>query len=64
MLTHATTENLKKLRLFSMVKALEDQFNQPQIERLSFEDCLGLIVDREIRRLQKTYPNFSLCFST
>ena len=65
MLTHATTENLKKLRLFSMVKALEDQFNQPQIESLGFEDRLGLIVDREIsdretRRLQTRLRKASL----
>lgn len=54
---HPTIENLKALRLFGMAKALENQLTQPQIESLSFEERLGLIIDRESsdrdnRRLQ------------
>ena len=57
MLVHPTIESLKKLRLLSMAKALEDQSNQPQIESMGFEERLGLIVDceicdRETRKLQ------------
>lgn len=58
MLIHPTIENLKKLRLIGMAKALENQLNQPQqADSLSFEERLGLIVDLEIcdrenRRLQ------------
>ena len=57
MLVHPTIESLKKLRLLSMAKALEDQLNQPQIESMGFEERLGLIVDceicdRETRKLQ------------
>ena len=57
MLVHPTIESLKKLRLLSMAKALEDQLNQPQIESMGFEERLGLMVDceiydRETRKLQ------------
>lgn len=57
MLVHPTIEGLKKLRLLGMVKALEDQLKQPQIEDMGFEERLGLMVDHEIcdretRRLQ------------
>lgn len=48
MLVHPTIEGLKKLRLFGMVKALENQLGQPQTDDLGFEERLGLIVDREI----------------
>ena len=57
MLIHPTIESLKKLRLLGMAKALDNQLNQPQIDTMSFEERLGLIVDceicdRETRRLQ------------
>jgi len=62
MLVHPTIEGLKKLRLLGMVKALENQLDQPQIEGLGFEERLGLIVDREIcdretRKLQMRLRN-------
>lgn len=65
MLLHPTLENLKFLRLFGMAKALENQLDQPQIESLSFEERLGLIVDKEIcdrenRRLQTRLRNACL----
>jgi DNA replication protein DnaC len=58
MLLHPTIDSLKKLRLTGMAKELENQLNQPQAaESMSFEDRLGLMVDREAcdresRRLQ------------
>lgn len=65
MLLHPTIESLKTLRLWGMVKALENQLNQPQIENMNFEERLGLIVDKEIndrenRRLQIRLRNASL----
>lgn len=48
MLLHPIIDNLKSLRLLGMVKSLEDQAQQTDIEILSFEDRLGLLVDREI----------------
>lgn len=65
MLAHPTIESLKNLRLSGMAKALENQFNQPQIESMSFEERLGLIVDcevcdRETRRLQTRLRNAAL----
>ena len=47
MLTHPTEQRLVALGLAGMAKALEDQRRQPDIAALSFEDRLGLLVDRE-----------------
>ena len=47
MLTHPTLEKLKEMRLSGMVSALEDQMQTPEIQSLSFEERLGLLVDRE-----------------
>jgi DNA replication protein DnaC len=47
MLSHPTLEKLKDMRLSGMVAALEDQLQTPEIASLSFEDRLGLLVDRE-----------------
>jgi DNA replication protein DnaC len=65
MLVHPTIENLRKLRLLGMAKALENQLNQPQIENMGFEERLGLIVDceicnRENRKLQIRLRNAAL----
>jgi len=47
-LTHPTAEILQALRLTGMLKALEDQRRMPEIQDLSFEERLGLLVDREV----------------
>jgi DNA replication protein DnaC len=47
MLLHPTIESLKALRLFGMVKALQEQENTPEWRHLAFEERLGLLVDRE-----------------
>lgn len=47
MLTHPTLEKLKSMRLSGMVSALEDQMQTSEIKSLSFEERLGLLVDRE-----------------
>jgi DNA replication protein DnaC len=57
MLTHPTLDKLQALRLTGMVKALSEQMHMSDISHLSFEERLGLLVDREMtersdRRLQ------------
>lgn len=47
MLRHPTIEALKSLRLFGMISALEEQQHTAEWRALSFEDRLGLLVDRE-----------------
>ena len=58
MLHHPTLEKLYQLRFTGMLKALEQQTGSPDVESLSFEERLGLLVDREIdererRRLER-----------
>jgi DNA replication protein DnaC len=47
MLTQPVLEKLQNLRFFGMLDALEEQFRMPDIGQLSFEERLGLLVDRE-----------------
>ena len=48
MLTHPTLEKLKDLKLRGMAKALEEQLGSEKARELSFEERLGLLVDREM----------------
>ena len=47
MLNQPTIEALKTLKLNGMVKALEEQLANPELQSLTFEERLGLLVDRE-----------------
>jgi len=47
MLMHPTLEKLRTLQLRGMAAALEDQTRTPEIQSLSFEERLGLLLDRE-----------------
>jgi DNA replication protein DnaC len=47
MLNQQTIEKLHTLKLTGMAEALKDQLPQPGIQRLSFEERFGLIVDRQ-----------------
>ena len=47
MLTNVTLQKLDSLGLKGMLKALELQIKQPNINQLSFEDRLGLLIDSE-----------------
>ena len=65
MLQHPTLEKLTTLKFTGMVKALTEQMSLPDIEQLSFEERLGLLVDRELterhdRRLQTRLRNARL----
>lgn len=48
MLNHPTLDKLLALRLTGMAKALSEQMDLPQSQALSFEERLGLLVDREM----------------
>jgi DNA replication protein DnaC len=47
MLTHPTHDRLIALGLVGMAKAFEEQRQQPNVASLTFEERLGLLVDRE-----------------
>jgi DNA replication protein DnaC len=47
MLIHPTLETLQRLRLTGMYQALEEQMRMPESAGLSFEERLGLLLDRE-----------------
>lgn len=70
MLHHPTVAKLHTMRLTGMATALAEQAHQPDIERLGFEERLGLLVDREAaerdsrhlkRRLAKARLRQSAC---
>jgi len=48
MLTHPTVDKLHRLKLPVMAQALLEQIAQPSVSELSFEERLGLLVDREM----------------
>lgn len=48
MLHHPTLDKLNALQFTGMAKALTEQMALPEIEQLSFEERLGLLVDREM----------------
>lgn len=47
MLTHPTVEKLESIRLTGMATALREQLEMNDINDLSFEERLGLLIDRE-----------------
>jgi DNA replication protein DnaC len=47
MLTHPIIEKLQLMKFYGMHKAFEEQLQMADIEKLSFEERFGLIVDRE-----------------
>ncbi|MFT7653764.1 MAG: hypothetical protein ACI9UU_002876 [Candidatus Azotimanducaceae bacterium] len=48
MLHHPTLEKLHELKFTGMLAALSEQQSQHNIKQLSFEERLGLLIDREI----------------
>jgi DNA replication protein DnaC len=47
MMIHPTIATLRRLRLTGMAKALEEQQGLPDCDRLSFDERLAMLVDRE-----------------
>lgn len=52
MLAQQTLQTLRRLKLTGMADALEQQMAQPQTHALSFEERIGLRVDRELTSRQ------------
>lgn len=52
MLVHPTLDKLESLRLAGMVKAFKEQMEMADISDMTFEERLGLLADRETRRLK------------
>ena len=52
MLLHPTLDKLKALKLEGMLAGLADQDALPEVDALSFEERLGLLVDRELTMRQ------------
>jgi DNA replication protein DnaC len=52
MLKNTTVEGLRALRLPAMAAGLQEQREHPDYETLSFEDRLGLLVDKELTERQ------------
>jgi DNA replication protein DnaC len=48
MLINHSHERLIALRLTGMAKAFDDQLRQPDADALTFEQRLGLMIDREV----------------
>ncbi len=48
MLIHPIFDKLQTLRFFGMLSALEEQIKMPDIEKLSFDERFGLLIDREL----------------
>lgn len=48
MLRHPTLEKLQTLKLFGMATALAEQAHLPDLQALTFDERLGLLVDREL----------------
>jgi len=48
MLNHPTLDKLQALRFVGMAQALSEQMTLPDIDDLSFEERLGLLIDREL----------------
>jgi hypothetical protein len=49
MLRHPTLTTLETLKLTGMATALAEQLEMPDVQRLSFEERLGLLVDGSAR---------------
>jgi DNA replication protein DnaC len=54
MLPNPTLDKLQTLRLHGMIKALGEQHATPDINDLSFDERLGLMVDRELTEREDT----------
>ncbi|MBP0644778.1 IstB-like ATP-binding domain-containing protein, partial [Mycobacterium tuberculosis] len=54
MLPNPTLDKLQTLRLHGMIKALSEQHATPDINDLSFDARLGLMVDRELTERETT----------
>ena len=52
MLIEQTLESMRAMRLLGMAEAMEEQMQTPGARKLSFEDRIGLLIERE--RIHRT----------
>ncbi len=48
MLTYPTLDKLQALKFTGMASALAEQMTMPELDEMTFEERLGLLVDREL----------------
>lgn len=60
MLIHPILEKLQALRFYGMLKSFEEQMQMPDIDKLTFEERLGLMVDREMTERENRRVNTRL----
>lgn len=60
MLTHPTKEKLRILRLHGMAKSFEEQIGSKDYDDLSFEERLGLLIDRELTEQENRRLSYRL----
>ena len=60
MLTHPTLDKLQTLKLSGMYHALVEQLQMADIAALTFEERLGLLVDRETDRARHPSTDHAL----
>ena len=58
MLIHPILDKLRTLRFFGMLTALEEQMQMPDIERLSFEERFGLLVERVAHKFKTSSTSY------
>jgi DNA replication protein DnaC len=54
MLKHPTIDRLVEMKLTGMVRALQQQVDMTELQSLSFEDRLGLLIDAEFSEREST----------
>ena len=60
MLRQPTIESLNRLRLYGMATALQEQLQGQSYQDLSFEERLGLLIDREVQEQENRRLEFRL----
>jgi DNA replication protein DnaC len=68
MMMNATIAQLRELKLDGLATALQEQLTQPDMTTLSFEERIGLLVERELhhrqnRRLERLLKNARLKYA-
>lgn len=54
MLKHPTVDKLLEMKLTGMLSALQQQIDMPELQSLTFEDRLGLLIDAEFSERETT----------
>lgn len=63
MLPNPPLDKLQPLRLHGIIKALGEQHTMPDINDLSFDERLGLMVDRELTEREDQFRGSHWCWA-